>query len=174
MSENVPTRVAHPDVDAVTYPVSYAQESRLDGVYESAITVPAVARVGAGVPPAQPQRALHVLVARHAAVRTVFGRSDAGAVVQRVRRAGALPPTVTEHQTRPARRARRWRTQLTTNSTCASWGRLPGSGEQVDRRSAAAWVARRRGRRVPPPFQGHRRRTLLRPRRATCRGMPSA
>ena len=101
MSENVPARAANPDADTVTYPVSYAQQSLLDGVYESAITVPAVARVGAGVPPAQVQRALDVLVARHAALRTVFGRSDGGAVVQHVRPAGALPLTVTEHRTRP-------------------------------------------------------------------------
>ena len=68
---------------------------------ESAITVPAVARVGAGVPPAHVQRALDVLVARHAALRTVFGRSEEGVLVQHVRPAGALPLTVTEHRTRP-------------------------------------------------------------------------
>jgi hypothetical protein len=70
-------------------------------VDESAITVPAVARVGAGVPPAHVQRALDVLVARHAALRTVFGRSEEGVLVQHVRPAGALPLTVTEHRTRP-------------------------------------------------------------------------
>ena len=102
MTENVPARAATPDADAVTYPVSYAQESLLAGVYESAITVPAVARVGADVPPPRLQRALDVLVARHAALRTVFVRSDGGAVVGHVRPAGALPLTVTEHRTRPA------------------------------------------------------------------------
>ena len=75
MTECVPTRAAHPDAGAVTYPVSYAQESLLDGVSESAITVPAVARVGASVRPAQVRQALEVLVARHDALRTVFGRS---------------------------------------------------------------------------------------------------
>ena len=79
MTECVPTRAAHPDAGAVTYPVSYAQESLLDGVSESAITVPAVARVGACVRPAQVQQALEVLVARHDALRTVFGRSASGA-----------------------------------------------------------------------------------------------
>ena len=79
MTENVPARAAFPDADAVTYPVSYAQESLLAGVYESAITVPAVARVGADVPPAQVQRALDVLVARHAVLRT----SSAGRTVGR-------------------------------------------------------------------------------------------
>lgn len=102
MIEDVPIRAAFPDADAVTYPVSYAQESLLDGVDESAITVPAVARVGAGIPPGQVQRALDVLVARHAALRTVFGRSDTGVLVQQVRPIGALPLTVTEHRTRPA------------------------------------------------------------------------
>ena len=102
MIEDVPIRAAFPDADAVTYPVSYAQESLLDGVDESAITVPAVARVGAGVPPGEVQGALDVLVARHAALRTVFGRSDTGVLVQQVRPVGALPLTVTEHRTRPA------------------------------------------------------------------------
>ena len=116
MTECVPTRAAHPDAGAVTYPVSYAQESLLDGVSESAITVPAVARVGACVRPAQVQQALEVLVARHDALRTVFGRSAsgagqsaagaggsaAGAVVGHVRPFGAVPLTVTERRTRPA------------------------------------------------------------------------
>ena len=101
MAEDVSTRAAFPDARAVTYPVSYAQESLRDGVDESAITVPAVARVGAGVPPAHVQRALDVLVARHAALRTVFGRSEEGVLVQHVRPAGALPLTATEHRTRP-------------------------------------------------------------------------
>jgi hypothetical protein len=100
--DSVPTRAAHPDADTVTYPVSYAQESLLDGVSESAITVPAVARVGAGVRPAQVRQALDVLVARHDALRTVFGRSDTGALVGHVRPFGALPLTVTERRTRPA------------------------------------------------------------------------
>jgi Condensation domain len=102
VADDVSTRAAIPDAAAVAYPVSYAQQSLLDGVYESAITVPAVARVGTGVPPATVQRALDVLVARHAALRTVFGRSDAGRLVQRVRARGALPLTVTEHRGRPA------------------------------------------------------------------------
>jgi len=123
VTECVPTRAAHPDAGAVTYPVSYAQESLLDGVSESAITVPAVARVGACVRPAQVQQALEVLVARHDALRTVFGRSAsgaggsaagaggsaagaggsaAGAVVGHVRPFGAVPLTVTERRTRPA------------------------------------------------------------------------
>ena len=102
MTECVPTRAAHPDAGAVTYPVSYAQESLLDGVSESAITVPAVARVGACVRPAQVQQALEVLVARHDALRTVFGRSAAGAVVGHVRPLGAVPLTATERRTRPA------------------------------------------------------------------------
>jgi hypothetical protein len=183
VSENVPTRVAHPDVDAVTYPVSYAQESLLDGVYESAITVPAVARVGAGLPPAQLQRALDVLVTRPAAVRSVFGRSDGGAVVQRVRPAGALPPTVAEHQTRPRDAAAGLATSLffSAGSRCPPSSRAADCGRRGRAATAAAgadgkgrWVARRRGRLVPPPFRGHRRRTLLRPRRATCRGTPSA
>ena len=116
MTECVPTRAAHPDAGAVTYPVSYAQESLLDGVSESAITVPAVARVGASVRPAQVRQALEVLVARHDALRTVFGRSAsgagrsaagaggsaAGAVVGHVRPFGVVPLTVTERRTRPA------------------------------------------------------------------------
>ncbi len=102
MTENVPTRAVTPDADALTYPVSYAQESLLDGVCESAINVPAVARVGATVQPAEVQRALDVLVDRHAALRTVFGRSDCGGVVQHVRSAGTLPLTVVEHRSRPA------------------------------------------------------------------------
>jgi Condensation domain len=101
VSENVSTRAAIPDAGTVTYPVSYAQQSLLDGVDESAITVPAVARVGAGTSPAHVQRALDVLVARHAALRTVFGRSDGGGIVQHVRPAGTLPLIVTEHRSRP-------------------------------------------------------------------------
>jgi hypothetical protein len=102
VTENVPTRAATPDADTVTYPVSYAQESLLDGTYESAINVPAVARVGATVAPAEVQRVLDVLVDRHAALRTVFGRTDRGVIVQHVRPTGTLPLTVTDHRSRPA------------------------------------------------------------------------
>jgi hypothetical protein len=99
--ENVPTRAATPDADALTYPVSYAQESLLDGVRESAVNVPAVARVGADVTPPEVQRVLDVLVARHDALRTVFGRTDSGAIVGRVRPAGTVPLRVAEHRQRP-------------------------------------------------------------------------
>jgi Condensation domain len=100
--ENVPTRAATPDADTLTYPVSYAQASLLDGVRESAVNVPAVARVGARVTPAEVQRVLDVLVARHDALRTVFDRTDGGAIVGRVRPTGTVPLRVAEHRQRPA------------------------------------------------------------------------
>jgi Condensation domain len=100
--ENVPTRAATPDTDTLTYPVSYAQESLLRGVHESAVNVPAVTRVGAGVTTGEVQQVLDALVARHDALRTVFGRTDGGAIVGRVRPAGTVPLRVVEHRHRPA------------------------------------------------------------------------
>jgi hypothetical protein len=81
------------------HPLSYAQES-LARRSESAINVPAVARIG--VDPGKVREILAVLTARHGALRTVLTRGPDGRLGQRVLPAATLPLTVVEHDDRPA------------------------------------------------------------------------
>jgi Condensation domain len=83
--------------DVLTCAASYAQESFLTSAGASAINVPAVARLGDDVGPAQVRRILAVLVARHGALRTVLTRAPNGPALQHVRPTGTVPLVVSEH-----------------------------------------------------------------------------